>query len=69
SGHRSSVLFDITGRKVFELMPGANDIRHLAPGVYFVVPRHPNLHPPGARGLASGVERQESTIPKVVIVR
>ncbi|MEO0070039.1 MAG: hypothetical protein ABIK18_04510, partial [candidate division WOR-3 bacterium] len=36
SGHRSSVLFDISGRKVLELMPGENNIRHLAPGVYFI---------------------------------
>jgi len=32
----SSVMLDITGRKVMELKPGANDVRHLAPGVYFV---------------------------------
>ena len=31
-----SVLFDITGQKVMSLHPGANDIRHLAPGVYFI---------------------------------
>lgn len=30
------VLFDITGQKVMNLYPGANDIRHLAPGVYFI---------------------------------
>ncbi|MEO0020473.1 MAG: hypothetical protein ABIK47_07575 [candidate division WOR-3 bacterium] len=36
SGHRSSVLLDVSGRKVLDLLPGANDIRHLAPGVYFV---------------------------------
>jgi DNA-binding beta-propeller fold protein YncE len=29
-------LLDISGRKVMELRPGANDIRALAPGVYFV---------------------------------
>ncbi|MEO0069133.1 MAG: hypothetical protein ABIK23_08435, partial [candidate division WOR-3 bacterium] len=29
-------LVDITGRKVLELKPGDNDIRHLAPGVYFI---------------------------------
>jgi hypothetical protein len=32
----SSVLLDISGRKVMDLRPGANDIRHLAPGVYFM---------------------------------
>jgi len=29
-------LLDISGRKVLELKPGANDVRQLAPGVYFV---------------------------------
>ncbi|MEO0070733.1 MAG: hypothetical protein ABIK39_01415, partial [candidate division WOR-3 bacterium] len=29
-------LVDVTGRKVLELKPGDNDIRHLAPGVYFI---------------------------------
>jgi hypothetical protein len=29
-------LLDITGRKVLDLLPGANDVRSLAPGVYFV---------------------------------
>jgi hypothetical protein len=29
-------LLDITGRKVTDLQPGENDIRHIAPGVYFV---------------------------------
>ncbi len=28
--------FDATGRRVLNLNPGANDIRHLAPGVYFI---------------------------------
>ncbi len=39
SGGRSAVsgrLLDITGRKVLDLHPGANDVRRLAPGVYFV---------------------------------
>jgi hypothetical protein len=31
-----SVLLDVSGRKVMELLPGANDVRALAPGVYFV---------------------------------
>jgi YVTN family beta-propeller protein len=34
--HAPSWLLDISGRKVMALRPGANDIRHLAPGVYFV---------------------------------
>jgi hypothetical protein len=29
------VLLDISGRKVLELQPGANDVSHLSPGVYF----------------------------------
>jgi YVTN family beta-propeller protein len=33
---RSASLLDISGRKVMELRPGANDVRALAPGVYFV---------------------------------
>jgi hypothetical protein len=32
----SSVLLDISGRKVLDLKPGANDVRSLVPGVYFV---------------------------------
>jgi hypothetical protein len=31
-----SVLLDISGRKVMDLRPGANDVHALAPGVYFV---------------------------------
>jgi hypothetical protein len=38
----SSCLLDACGRKVLDLHPGANDVRALAPGVYFV------------RGLATG---------------
>ncbi|MEO0021889.1 MAG: hypothetical protein ABIK48_06935 [candidate division WOR-3 bacterium] len=30
------VLVDITGRRVLELVPGANDVRGLVPGVYFI---------------------------------
>jgi hypothetical protein len=29
-------LLDVSGRKVLDLHPGANDVRALAPGVYFV---------------------------------
>ncbi|HTW91898.1 MAG TPA: YncE family protein [bacterium] len=32
----SCALLDISGRKVLDLHPGANDVRALAPGVYFV---------------------------------
>jgi hypothetical protein len=31
-------LLDATGRKVMDIEPGENDIRHLSPGVYFVRP-------------------------------
>jgi len=31
-----AVLLDAAGRKVVELRAGPNDVRHLAPGVYFV---------------------------------
>jgi hypothetical protein len=31
-----AALLDISGRKVLELKPGANDVRGLAPGVYFL---------------------------------
>jgi hypothetical protein len=38
SGHKpqAASLMDISGRKVVDLRPGANDVRALAPGVYFV---------------------------------
>ena len=36
AGHLSGVLLDICGRNVLDLIPGANDVSLLAPGVYFV---------------------------------
>lgn len=33
--HTPTALLDISGRKVMELHPGPNDVRHLSPGVYF----------------------------------
>ncbi len=45
-------LLDATGRKMLDLAPGLNDVRHLAPGVYFVRP-------------ASGLERHASSIERV----
>jgi len=50
-------LLDVGGRKVMGLMPGANDVRALAPGVYFV------------RSGPSAVSRQPSAVTKVVIAR
>ena len=37
-------LLDLTGRKVLDLKPGANDVSRLSPGVYFVraVSREPS---------------------------
>jgi YVTN family beta-propeller protein len=35
TGHRAELL-DISGRKVLDLRSGANDVRALAPGVYFI---------------------------------
>ena len=35
-GDQSAALLDITGRRVMDLEPGLNDIRHVAPGVYFL---------------------------------
>ena len=34
--HKPALLVDITGRKAMDLQPGENDVRHLAPGVYFL---------------------------------
>jgi DNA-binding beta-propeller fold protein YncE len=47
-------LLDVAGRRVMELQPGENDIRHLAPGVYFL------------RTAESG---KRSAVTKVVIQR
>ncbi len=51
-----SVLLDITGRWVMNLVPGENDVSRVAPGVYFVF-------------RASGVRREASSVHKVVIQR
>jgi hypothetical protein len=51
------VLLDIAGRKVLDLLPGPNDVRRLAPGVYFV------------RSEPSAVSREPSAFRKVVIQR
>ena len=50
-------LLDVSGRKVLNLSPGANDVRALAPGVYFV------------RTGPSAVGRQPSAVTKVVVTR
>ncbi|UCG44140.1 MAG: T9SS type A sorting domain-containing protein, partial [candidate division WOR-3 bacterium] len=51
-------LFSITGRTVMSLQPGENDIRHVAPGVYFV-------REEGPRGQGS----EGPSVRKVVIQR
>jgi YVTN family beta-propeller protein len=51
-----SSLFDLTGRRIMSLRPGANSIRHLAPGLYFLSERR-----------ADGTSR--GGLCKVVIVR
>ena len=54
-------LLSIDGRKVLDLKPGANNVRALAPGVYFV------------RGMAGGgqlpASGQPSAITKIVIAK
>jgi hypothetical protein len=59
SSHKpqTASLLDISGRKVLDLHAGANDVRALAPGVYFV------------RSGPSAVDRQPSTVAKVVVTR
>ncbi len=49
-------LLDVSGRMVMDLKSGANDVRALAPGIYFV-------------RQASGVERGASSVSKVVVTR
>jgi hypothetical protein len=50
---QATCLLDISGRKVLDLRPGANDVRALAPGVYFV----------------REAQAQAQTVRKVVISR
>ena len=57
-GIQPALLLDICGRKVMDLQPGDNDIRHLAPGVFFVREEGPRIH--GSEG---------SSVRKVVIQR
>jgi hypothetical protein len=54
---KSARLVDAAGKTVLLLNPGANDVSHLSPGVYFVRP-------------ASGVEHQASgVVTKVIVAR
>jgi hypothetical protein len=54
---QAASLLDISGRKVMGLQPGANDVRALAPGVYFV-----------REGEGSG-EQGGAGIRKIVVAR
>ena len=54
---RTSSLLDISGRRMMDLLPGANDVRALAPGVYFI-----------REGLGNRGERPAKT-QKVVVTR
>ena len=55
-GTSGAVLFDRDGRRVAELKSGANDVSHLAPGIYFV-------------RSASSAGRGASSVRKVIIAR
>jgi hypothetical protein len=65
-GSHDAVLVDITGRKVMGLQPGPNDIRHLAPGVYFIG-EGPRIEP--SDGTCEDAEQgsEGSSVSKVVI--
>ena len=56
TAYRAEML-NVTGRKVMDLRSGANDVRALAPGVYFI------------RSRPSAVSRQPLTVTKVVVTR
>lgn len=56
-GKHTATLLDIAGRKVMSLQPGQNDVRHVAPGVYFV------------RGPETEDGRPHTAVRKVVIQR
>jgi hypothetical protein len=59
ASHQSQAasLLDLAGRKVLDLTPGANDVRALAPGVYFV------------RGPKTEYGRPAQAVRKVVVTR
>jgi hypothetical protein len=59
-GGRCGQLLDAAGRKVADLQPGANDVRALAPGIYFVME---------AQAQAQAIRAKPSAVTKVVIAR
>jgi hypothetical protein len=67
--HNRAALLDIAGRKVMSLQPGENDIRRLAPGVYFVREEGPRGEP--SDGTCEDAEQgsQGSSVRKFVIQR
>ena len=69
AGHKpqATSLLDISGRKMLDLAPGANDVRALAPGVYFVVAPSPSSSSP--EGDRVGVRRRSASVAKVVVTR
>lgn len=48
----AAALLDISGRRVTALVPGPNDVRHLAPGVYWAVSGHDRNPPRVVRRIA-----------------
>jgi len=64
-------LLDAAGRAVLELRAGENDVRHLAPGVYFLVTPHPCPLPQGERGIEapSAGSHRPSAVQKVILAR
>ncbi|UCG41897.1 MAG: hypothetical protein JSU73_08385 [candidate division WOR-3 bacterium] len=65
SGGVKADLLDISGRRVMELEPGHNDIRHVAPGVYFVREEGPRGQ--GSKGSARELAGCASRVRRVVI--
>jgi DNA-binding beta-propeller fold protein YncE len=54
---KAACLMDISGRNVLDLKPGANDVRTLAPGVYFI------------RGPKTEDGRPNTAVRKIVVTR
>jgi hypothetical protein len=64
---RASTLLDISGRKVLDLHPGANDVRALAPGVYFV--REQGSRGQGLAAAAPVGQCADSRVTKVIVTK
>ncbi len=59
------MLLDVSGRKVMEPAPGANDVRRLSPGVYFCRQTAGSV----SSVQASSVKRDASSATKVIVTR